>query len=127
MLRTYERVECVQCPRHVAIAWAVYHQSMFFAQGDMVGKMPLTSEWVQRGREILGKLFHPDCTGKQSTPHLTTHHSPNTKMTRRMMKIRMAVEKEKEKEGKSPRKEKPRIRRMKTKMMRREAAKSPWI
>ena len=37
-----------------AIAWAVYHQAMFFAQGDMVGKTPLTSEWVQMTNAVKG-------------------------------------------------------------------------
>ena len=37
-----------------AIAWAVYHQSMFFAQGDMVGKTPLTSKWVQMKNTVRG-------------------------------------------------------------------------
>ena len=37
-----------------AIAWAVYHQSMFFAQGDMVGATPLTPEWVQMANAVKG-------------------------------------------------------------------------
>ena len=37
-----------------AIAWAVYHQAMFFAQGDMTGKNPLTSEWVQMTNAVKG-------------------------------------------------------------------------
>ena len=37
-----------------AIAWAVYHQAMFFAQGEMVGKTPLTNEWVQMTNAVKG-------------------------------------------------------------------------
>ena len=37
-----------------AIAWAVYHQSMFFAQGDMIGTTPLTPEWVQMANAVKG-------------------------------------------------------------------------
>ena len=37
-----------------AIAWAVFHQAMFFAQGEMVGKTPLTSEWVQMTNAVKG-------------------------------------------------------------------------
>ena len=37
-----------------AIAWAVYHQAMFFAQGDMTGNNPLTAEWVQMTNAVKG-------------------------------------------------------------------------
>ena len=37
-----------------AVAWAVYCQSMFFAQGRMVDPNPLTPEWVQMTNSLKG-------------------------------------------------------------------------
>ena len=113
-----------------AIAWAVYHQAMFFAQGDMVGKTPLTNEWVQMTNTVKGggrsleNYSIPIALANRAPP--PCHHSPNERR-RNMKKMRIRTPEDKEKEDvRNSEREKPRTKRMKE-LHNREVAKRQWI